>query len=125
MGKEDFLREEGGSDGERGRVSKVMEQCKQRHQEGVEVWGDGERWGGTLRKDLAHRRHSTDFLRKEGGARGRRERGEGRELLSEAGHPPLALGLTAAEARPLGSRMAGPRFPSSHPGLARKYEAEA
>lgn len=111
MGNEDFLREEGDSDGERGRVSKIMEQCKQRHQEGVEVWGDGERWWGTLRKDLAHRRHSTDFLRKEGGARGRRERGEGRELLSEAGHPPISPGADSCRSTPLGEPHGRPSFP--------------
>lgn len=49
------------SEGERRRVSQIMEEYKQRHWEGAEIWGDGERWG-TL---LTHRRHSAHFQMKE------------------------------------------------------------
>lgn len=49
-----------------------MEECKQRHWEGAEVWGDGESWG-TL---LTHRRHSAHFQMKEDGGMKRERRGQ-------------------------------------------------
>lgn len=77
--------------------------------------------GRTLKKDLAHRRHSKAFLRKEGGiGRGEGGRKEGAESCSQrqATHP-ISPVANSCRSTPAGE----PHSP--HPRLAHHREAEA
>lgn len=76
---------------------RLCKQYKQRYQEGAGVWGAGESWG-TLRKGLAHRSHSVDFLKRK--VRIERKEGERSGLrASLRGRSPTPISPVARSCR--------------------------
>lgn len=107
--------------GWRGRVSKIagtVQTKASRRSGNLGGWGE---MGGTMKKELAHRRHSMAFLRREGRiGRGEGGRKEGVESCSrrQATHP-MSPVTNSCRSTPAGE----PHSP--HPRLAHHCEAEA